>query len=187
MTNPTFDLTNQLLIAMPHMHDAFFNETVILICDHNEQGAMGLVINQPIQLKLSKILQELKFTPHQNFQEATVFLGGPVQSQMGLVLHPPLGKWKSSFKLSEEAALTSSLDILEALSRGDAPKNALLMMGYAGWGPGQLEQELASNAWLTAPATQQLIFNTPTPQKWRIAAKSIGVDLDKISSQVGHA
>ncbi len=192
-----FSLTNQLLIAMPSLKDINFNQSVTLICDHNETGAMGIIINHPLELKLSELLAQFEIVPGKKFIERQVFSGGPVQTHMGLVMHtiqesskqlePSHEEWESSFKINENVALTSSKDILQALSEGKGPEDASLILGYAGWGPGQLEQELMDNSWITAPATNELIFDVPTDQLWRKAAQSIGVDLSKMSIQIGHA
>lgn len=186
MKSPTL-LTNQFLIAMPDLLDPQFDHAVTLICEHNEQGAMGIIINQPLDLSVSEILQHLDIKLSDQFNDHGVFSGGPVHTEVGLILHPPQGQWESSIRLSDDLCITSSKDILKAMGQGKGPENVHLVLGYAGWGPGQLEQELIDNAWLTSPADADIVFNTPNDKRWSRAVKSIGIDLMHLSTQTGHA
>ncbi len=180
-------LTNQFLIAMPDLSDPNFAHSVTLICEHNEHGAMGVIINQPLALQVSEILQHLDIKLGHNFNDHAVFAGGPVHTEVGLILHPPQGQWESSIRLSDEICITSSKDILQAISQGEGPEKVNLVLGFAGWGPGQLERELVDNAWLTAPADADILFDTPNEKRWTHAVKSIGIDLAHLSVQTGHA
>jgi len=172
------NLTNQFLIAMPNMGDPNFDHTVTFICEHNEDGALGLVINRPTGMRLGEILSQM---------ELDTLHGGPVQPERGFVIHDPGGDWGSTLPVSDWAQVTTSRDVLEAMAAGNGPRNALVALGYAGWGAGQLEAEMAANAWLTVPATREIIFQIPFEDRWRAAAALIGIDIDQISGDVGHA
>ena len=181
-------LTNQFLIAMPTMTDANFAQTVTYIWEHNEEGALGIIINRPLQMKLADVFEQLKMpTPTESVGRQSVFQGGPVQTDRGFVLHHIGGHWEHTRQVSSRIQVTTSPDILDAMARGTGPDTALVALGYAGWSAGQLEQELAANAWLTVPADERIIFSTPYEQRWHAAARLIGVDLATISSLAGHA
>lgn len=181
-------LTNQFLIAMPTMTDANFAQTVTYIWEHNEEGALGIIINRPLQMKLADVFEQLKMpTPTESVGRQSVFQGGPVQTDRGFVLHHIGGHWEHTRQVSSRIQVTTSPDILDAMARGTGPDTALVALGYAGWSAGQLEQELAANAWLTVPADERIIFSTPYEQRWHAAARLIGVDLATISSHAGHA
>ena len=180
-------LTNQLLIAMPDLHDPYFYQSVTLICEHNENGAMGIVINQPTEIPFEELLIQLEIDFSPEHAAPTVLMGGPVHEQAGFILHSAEGEWESSLRINEQICLTSSKDILTAMGVGKGPKKASLLLGYAGWGAGQLEEEIMSNSWLTAPVTSEILFDIPIDKRWSAAAKSIGVDLSKLSSETGHA
>ena len=183
----TANLTNQFLIAMPSMADPFFARTVTYLCQHNEEGALGIIINRPLQLTLKEIIEQMDIEFHNDaLSDLPVYFGGPVQPDRGFVLHEPVGEWKSTLKISDSLWLTTSRDILEAISRGDGPHQVLLALGYAGWGEGQLEREIVENAWLNAEAEQSIIFNLPASHRWKAAAGLMGVDIALLSSQVGH-
>jgi len=187
LENTTANLTNQFLIAMPSMTDPFFARTVTYLCQHNEEGALGIIINRPLQLTLREIIEQMDIEFHNDaLSDLPVYFGGPVQPERGFVLHEPVGDWKSTLKISDRLWLTTSLDILEAISRGDGPQQVLLALGYAGWGEGQLEREMVENAWLNAEAEQSIIFNLPAAHRWKAAAGLMGVDIALLSSQVGH-
>ena len=187
MSNPRY-LTNQFLIAMPGLEDPNFFHSVTYICEHNEEGALGLVINRPLKMQLGEILRHinLQYTEPEAMQ-IPVHLGGPVQQDRGFVLHEPLGDWNATLKVTDRIGITTSVDILEAIARNRGPERSLIALGYAGWGAGQLEREMAENAWLSGPADTDILFNTPDGQRWRAAAASLGVDLDLLSGQAGHA
>lgn len=180
---------NHFLIAMPGLDDPFFHHTVTYVCEHNEDGAMGLIINQPIGMTVASLLEQIdvEITHNRNFEDLQVLTGGPVATDRGFVLHPPQEGWRSSLQLSSEIMITTSRDILEALGSDRAPQKFLLTLGYAGWEAGQLEEELADNSWLTIPADANLMFTTPTAERWGKAAESLGFEIGQLSSQAGHA
>jgi putative transcriptional regulator len=181
-------LTNQFLIAMPTLEDPNFFHSVTYICEHNEEGALGLVINRPLDMQLSEVLEHIqvsKSTPEA--RQIPVHLGGPVQQDRGFVLHSPLGQWEATLKVTDRIGITSSIDILKAIATNEGPEHSLVALGYAGWGSGQLEQELADNAWLSCPADPDILFNTPDEARWKAAASSLGIDLDLLSGEAGHA
>ncbi|WP_440874328.1 YqgE/AlgH family protein [Thalassotalea sp. PLHSN55] len=181
-------LENQLLIAMPSLDDSFFNKTVTYICEHNDQGAMGLIINAPVNLTLSELLSQINDELEQvPSLEQLVLTGGPVSQDRGFVLHSPQKGWRSSLALSNDVMITTSKDILMALGTDDAPEKFLVTLGYAGWGPGQLEQEIQENSWLTTPADETILFDTPIEQRWQKATEKLGFDLAHLSPDVGHA
>ena len=181
-------LTNNFLIAMPELKDPHFFQTVTLICEHNHKGALGVVVNRSTDLKLGELLNELALADiGEEARQRTVNYGGPVQMDRGFILHEPIGKWESTLAVGPTLGLTASLDILRAIACGNGPARNLIALGYAGWGPGQLEQEIADNAWLVAAGDPGIVFDTPETQRWRIAAESLGVDLNLISSGAGHA
>lgn len=181
-------LRNHLLIAMPSLEDPNFFHTVTYICEHNDEGAMGIVINRPTDITLAELLAQLEITPEPELDVTTsVFEGGPVHHEHGFLLHTPIGNWSASLPITEQIALTTSKDILEAIAQGAGPDRYLLALGYAGWGAGQLEEELAANAWLSGPASLALLFDTPVEKRWEEAAALLGVDLHLLSSDTGHA
>jgi len=181
-------LTNQFLIAMPNMGDPNFDHTVTFICEHNKDGALGLVINRPTGMRLGEILTQLELEPvDPGAASIEVLHGGPVQPERGFVIHDPGGNWGSTLPVSDWAQVTTSRDILEAMAAGNGPPKALVALGYAGWGAGQLEGEMAANAWLTVRASPEIVFQIPFEDRWRAAAALIGIDIDQISGDVGHA
>ena len=181
-------LKNQLLIAMPTLEDPNFSRTVTYICEHSDQGAMGIVLNRPTELSLADMLRHMDIEGGLGDAGGQiVFLGGPVEEERGFVLHSHTAPWASTLAVNDVISVTTSRDILEAMARGDGPTHTLVALGYAGWGAGQLEQELAGNAWLSCPADEQIIFETPTQDRWQAAADLIGVDMQLLSSDTGHA
>lgn len=181
-------LTNQFLIAMPGLEDPNFFHSVTYICEHNEEGAMGLVINRPMNMQLGEILEHIDIHDASvDARHIPVHLGGPVQQERGFVLHSPLGEWEATMQVTDRIGVTSSLDILQAIAHDEGPEKILVTLGYAGWGAGQLEQELADNAWLSGPADPDILFNKPDEERWKAAAASLGVDLDLLSGDAGHA
>lgn len=182
------NLTNQFLISMPSLKDPNFEKTVTYICAHNKDGAMGIVINKPLEIGLGEIFVQMEI-PIENAEanNQPVYQGGPVQIDHGFILHQSNRKWDSSIIVSPELSVTTSKDILEAMAEGDGPEDSLVALGYAGWSAGQLEEELMANAWLTGPADADIIFNTASEQCWEAAAQHIGVDLEKLSADIGHA
>ncbi len=183
------NLTNHFLIAMPGLHDPNFEKAVAYICEHtSEHGAMGIIINSPLDIPMSEILQQLDIEhPISRLENSTIYLGGPVSSDRGFVLHESTSRWDSTLVVKEGISITTSRDILQAIARGEGPEKRLLALGYAGWSPGQLEQELAANAWLSGPADNSIIFDLPAAQRWQAAASDLGVDLSLLSTETGHA
>jgi len=182
------NLTNQFLIAMPSLKDPNFEKTVTYICAHNEEGAMGIVINKPLDFELAEIFEQMEIHANNpDVNNKTIFQGGPVHTNRGFILHHATREWDSSIVVSDAICVTTSKDILEAIATGDGPDEALIALGYAGWAGGQLEQELMDNAWLNGPADLEVIFNTPYEQCWQSAAGHMGVDIEKLSSDIGHA
>ncbi len=181
-------LTNQLLIAMPGMLDPNFSTTVTLICEHNEEGALGIVINRPLDLKLGGLFEQLDVeNPDPKASEYPVMMGGPVGPERGFVLHNPGGQYENSLAVSSDIHLTLSRDIIDAMASGTGPGKSLVALGYAGWEPGQLEDEMLANSWLNVPATPDIVFDMPFGERWMAAAKTLGIDISQISPDAGHA
>ncbi len=181
-------LANHFLIAMPSLADPNFHHSVTYICEHNPSGAMGIVINRELELKFGEVLEQMAIeVSDPKVRDKEVYLGGPVHTDRGFVIHRPIGKWDSTLKITKSIGLTTSRDIVAAVAAGKGPKSCLIALGYAGWGAGQLEKEMAENAWLSAPADARIIFDTPVETRWEVAAKSLGVDIARISNDVGHA
>ncbi len=186
--NPQNSLNNQLLIAMPGMADPNFSTTVTLVCEHNDEGALGIVINRPSNLDLAGLFEQLAVDDVDEAIASTPVLdGGPVAPERGFVLHTPSREFENSVAVSDDVQLTFSRDILNSLAAGTGPDRSVVALGYAGWQPGQLEAEMLHNTWLTVPATAELIFEVPFEERWTYAAESMGVDIKKISPHAGHA
>lgn len=180
-------LRDHFLIAMPGLNDSSFAHTVTYICEHSEQGAMGVVINMATPMLLKEIFEQMALSDQSELGGQIVMSGGPVQPERGFVLHSPDSKWQSTLEISPDVSLTASRDIIAALAEGRGPKHSLIALGYAGWGEGQLEAEIAANSWLTVPADKNIIFNTPLEQRWTAAAQALGIDVNLIASTAGHA
>lgn len=182
-------LTNQFLVAMPSMANPWFDHTVSYICDHSARGAMGFVINRPIGVTIGELLAKVNIEARADCARCDnpVYYGGPVERERGFVLHSGAAEWNASMAVTDGLALTTSLDILEAISHGRGPQRFLLLLGYAGWGPGQLEGEMLENAWLSTPADTDLMFTADCADSWQQAARLIGVDVELLSPQAGHA
>ena len=213
-------LENQFLIAMPALADDYFNKTVTYICEHNDEGAMGLIINMPVNITLHDLLKQIEENDHEKSSRSTtsqtpndkneksneqepisvtekfqldhsleqlVLSGGPISQNRGFVLHRTQTGWKSSLALSDDIMITTSKDILMALGTEKAPDQFMVTLGYAGWGPGQLEAELQANSWLTIDADSDILFNTPIEQRWQKATQKLGIDVVHLSSDIGHA
>jgi putative transcriptional regulator len=187
--NAPLNLTGKLLIAMPAMGDPRFEHAVVLICAHSEEGAMGLIVNKPTgEVALSDMLDQLSIEHGPQSRQMEVSFGGPVEQTRGFVLHSlDYVSNVNTLKVESVFGLTATLDILEALAKGRGPERALVAIGYAGWGPGQLEDELSQNAWLTCDANMELVFDLPDTGKWDGALKSLGVDALLLSADAGHA
>ncbi len=188
MTNTaSTSLRNHFLVAMPGMEDPRFVETVTLICEHDAEGAMGVVINRPTDLILGDVLGELELDPAcRDVAARQVVLGGPVATDRGFVVHGLTGEFESTLAISPTLRISFSRDIVESVAALDEPQPLLFGIGYAGWGSGQLEDELLSNAWLTAPANREILFDLPFTERWQAAARLIGVDLARLAPDAGH-
>lgn len=181
-------LANQFLIAMPNMADPIFARALVYVCEHGEHGAMGLVINKPSGIALAQLFDQIDL-PLQDNAIATmpVLFGGPVQPDRGFVLHSPGGDWQSSLSITDDLMLTTSKDVLAAVSEGSGPEHLLVTLGYAGWSSGQLEDEIASNAWLTAPCELDILFGVAPEARFEAAMALLGFDPSLLSGDVGHA
>ncbi len=184
-------LQNQLLVSMPQLTNPSFHQTVSLICQHDANGAIGVIINRLTNHRMGDIFAQLSL-PVSSLErtEQPVFEGGPVSPELGLVVHADPDneeRWDSSLEIGGGLWLTSSQDILGAIAHGRGPTDAIMILGYAGWGPGQLEFEIRQNSWFNAPADHGIIFDTRIEQKWHQAAKLLGIDYAQLSSEVGHA
>jgi putative transcriptional regulator len=181
-------LTNQLLIAMPSMGDPNFSQTVALICDHSSQGALGVIVNKPLPMRMAEVFEQLDIEIAAGpLPQRPVLRGGPMQTDRGFVVHRAGGAWDSTLKVSEALHVTTSRDILAAMARGQGPGDAVVALGYAGWGGGQLEAEIRANAWLSAPVDLPLIFDLPYESRWQAAGRLLGVELTRISPISGNA
>lgn len=185
-------LAGQLLLATPSLKDPNFRDAVVLICHHDEDGCMGLIINHPRQISVTDVFTELGIESEPSQHDTgidvnQVFEGGPVDEFRGFVLHDGWNIYESTTQITPELHLTASRDVLEALALGEGPEHFLLLLGYTGWAAGQLEGELANNDWLIAPASHQIVFQEPPEQRWNFGALCMGIDRTKLSSQIGHA
>jgi putative transcriptional regulator len=181
-------LTNHFLIAMPGLRDPNFSRTVTYICEHTDQGAMGIVINRPMDIRLGEVLSQLDIdTDDPRVSGATVYLGGPVQPDRGFVLHTTGTRFESTLSITPAISITTSRDVLEAIATGQGPRRSLIALGYAGWAGGQLEDELSANSWLSGPADSDIIFRLPHASRWLAAAQLLGIDLNLLSAEAGHA
>ncbi len=180
--------TNHFLIAMPTMADPNFDGAVVYVAEHSDKGALGLVINRTTELDLRTLFEridlKLEIAP---LGDRPVHFGGPVQTDRGFVLHQPVGEWNSTVTVGDDVGLTSSKDVLEAVAAGEGPTRLLVTLGYAGWGPGQLEDEIAHNAWLTVKADPNLIFDVPIEDRVQRAFGLLGIDPAFLASSAGHA
>jgi putative transcriptional regulator len=184
----TVNLTHHFLIAMPGMADPNFAQTLTFVCEHSPDGALGVVVNRPIDMTLAALFEQIDVAaPARGLGDAPVMFGGPVQVDRGFVLHRPLGNWQSTLAVSDEIGLTTSKDILEAVARGEGPTSLIVTLGYAGWSAGQLERELAANAWLTVAADPGVVFDTPVEHRLPAAMRLLGIDPSMLSEDAGHA
>ncbi|HLW05156.1 MAG TPA: YqgE/AlgH family protein [Azoarcus sp.] len=183
------NLTNHFLVAMPTMADPNFTRTLTYIAEHNDQGALGIIVNRPLELTLTTLFERVDLPLHADeLATQPVYFGGPVQTDRGFVLHRPIGHWQSTLPISDEIGLTSSRDVLQALSENtDAPRDILISLGYAGWSAGQLEQELAANAWLIVPADVSILFDQPPEARFSAALAHLGIEPAQLSGISGHA
>ena len=196
VTSPTcireIEAEHHFLIAMPALQDPIFRRSVVYICEHNPEGAMGIIINKPLEnLKIEGILEKLKITPEPRDEsirlDKPVMLGGPLAEDRGFILHTPPSNFTSSIRISDNTVMTTSRDVLETLGTDKQPSDVMVALGYSSWDKGQLEQEILDNAWLTAPADLNILFKTPIADRWRDAARLIGVDILTMPDVAGHA
>jgi putative transcriptional regulator len=188
MSTERLFLVNQLLIATPMITDSFFNRSVIYICEHNEHGAIGVIVNHPLQINIHQVLlrMDIKYCT-QRLRQTSVLCGGPIHPERGFVLHPPEGVWDLSLSISDALAITTSKDILQAIATDTGPKTFIFALGYANWIDLQLEQEIADNFWLTCPADIDLLFQVPWHERWQFALNSLGIDSKKLVCYGGLA
>jgi putative transcriptional regulator len=180
-------LNNQFIVAMPTLTDPNFFHTVAYLCQHNEEGALGIVINRATDMKLGEIFRQMDInvvTPVS--AKAPVYAGGPVHQERGFVVHTSGGDWQASMAVSQSISLTTSRDVLEAIALGEGPEQYLVALGYSGWGAGQLEKEIMDNAWLNSPFGKKVMFDTPVNLRWGAAAEQIGIDINKLTAPAGH-
>ena len=198
MTLENINLTGHFLIAMPALTDPYFSKSVTFICTHNQDGAMGIVINRPTDITYGTLFEKINIELQNSaVAHKPVLYGGPVQPERGFVLHPitdnrPAGDWDSTITITENTALTTSKDILEAVALGTGPEKMLLTLGYAGWTPGQLEQEIAQNAWLSVQAKDasvlhKILYETHNDEKLNATMALLGIDPAMLSDVAGHA
>ncbi len=181
-------LTNQFLIAMPSLTDSIFDRSVVLVCQHNEDGALGIVVNKLTDLYMKDILTELDLEVEDVPENDTpVYFGGPVQVERGLVLHDSSNSWAATIAVGSELGLTMSKDVLEAISEKRGPSWCIPLLGFSGWESEQLESEMQENLWLTTPADSSILFNTPIHERWHKAASLVGIDIESLSTVAGHA
>ena len=180
-------LRNHFLIAMPGLDDPNFHHSITYICEHSAEGAMGLVVNRAMDIHLKDVFEQMDILYIEESGSCPILAGGPVSTQRGFVLHPSGGDWQSSVEVGPEISLTASRDIISAIAEGRGPRNPQFVLGYAGWGAGQLEEEIKENSWLTVPADFDILFNTPLEERWNKAANTLGIDMNLMSSKAGHA
>lgn len=182
------DLSHHFLIAMPAMVDSVFAKSLTYICEHNEQGALGIIVNRPISLTLGELFAQINIPLNQSeMKSLPVHFGGPVQTDRGFVLHDPVGHWQSTLPINDRVGLTTSKDILQAVGEGQEPHHLLVSLGYAGWTQGQLEHELSQNAWLSVLASEHILFELPAEERLPAAMALLGVDYASLSEEAGHA
>ena len=182
------NLTGHFLIAMPAMADSLFAKSVTYICEHNETGAMGVVINHPIDMKLDELFKQINLDISDSaLAQQSLQFGGPMQTERGFVLHQPAGHWDHTIAVIGDTAITTSKDILEAVANGNGPEKIFIALGFAGWSPGQLEVELSQNTWLSVEADASVIFDMPNADKLKAAMGLLGLDFANLSEVAGHA
>jgi putative transcriptional regulator len=173
---------------MPAMMDPNFKRTVTYLCEHTENGALGIIINRPLDIELGEVFERLALNDADpDAARNPVLQGGPVEAERGFIIHEAEQEWETTAPVTDTIRVTTSRDILAAMAGGDGPKRAIIALGYAGWGAGQLESELSANAWLSVPASPEILFDTPFQVRWREAAAMLGVDLATLSADAGHA
>lgn len=188
---PQLNLANHFLIAMPSMNDPVFGGTVVYICEHNDKGVLGVVINKPTDMTMEVLFDRIDLKVADGLRASVVdepiMFGGPVQDDRGFVLHSPGGRYSSSLSVTPDVSFTTSIDVLEAVASGTGPQRMLVSIGYAGWSPGQLEEEIARNGWLTVGADARVLFDLPIEERYTAAIKLLGIDPLMLASEAGHA
>ena len=191
VTSSTFNLANHFLIAMPSMDDPIFGGTVVYICEHNDKGVLGVVINKPTDMTMEVLFERIDLKLADGLRTTVVnepiMFGGPVQDDRGFVLHTPGAQYSSSLTVTDEVAFTTSIDVLEAVANGEGPQRLLVSIGYSGWSPGQLEDEIGRNGWLTVGADAHVLFDLPIEERYNAAIKPLGIDPMMLASEAGHA
>ncbi|WP_229219154.1 YqgE/AlgH family protein [Duganella sp. BJB1802] len=184
----TLNLANHFLIAMPSMQDPVFGGTVVYVCEHNENGVLGVVINKPTDMTMEVLFERIDLKLESNVDvDAPIMFGGPVQDDRGFVLHTPGTRYSSSLTVTKDVAFTTSIDVLEAVAAGDGPPRMLVSIGYSGWSPGQLEDEISRNGWLTVGADPDILFKLPIEERYTAAMRLLGIDPLMLTSEAGHA
>ena len=182
------NLTDHFLIAMPSLEDPYFSNALVYVCEHNENGALGIIVNRPIDLDFAGLFEKIDIKlEQQDLAKLPVYFGGPVQLDRGFVLHRPLGHWQSTLSINGEVGLTSSRDILVSVATEGDPADVLVSLGYSGWDAGQLEDELAQNSWLTVPARADILFDLPPEERLPAAMQKLGISFSQLSDVAGHA
>jgi putative transcriptional regulator len=191
MAPSTLNLANHFLIAMPSMQDPIFGGAVVYVCEHNDKGVLGVVINKPTDMTMDVLFERIDLTVADSVQaqmaSEPIMFGGPVQDDRGFVLHTPGARYSSSLAVTDEVSFTTSIDVLESVAAGDGPQRLLVSIGYAGWSPGQLEEEISRNGWLTVGADANVMFDLPIEQRYTAAIKLLGIDPMMLASEAGHA
>ena len=184
----TVNFTDNFLIAMPALEDPYFAHALVYICEHNENGALGIIVNRPIDMDLAGLFDKIDLKLEaENLAKLPVYFGGPVQLDRGFVLHRPVGQWQSTLAVNSEVGLTSSRDVLNSVGSEGLPAEILVTLGYAGWEAGQLENELAQNSWLTVPAKAEILFDLPPEERLPAAMQNLGISFTQLSDVAGHA
>ena len=184
----TTSLKGHFLIATPALNGSYFHHSVIYLCEHDDKGAMGLVINQPANIMLDELLTQVNITNRTLSSTSTpILLGGPMQQNQGIILHDSPSDTEISSQIKDDVYLSASIEFLKVLGSEHSPMHSLVALGYSGWAAGQLEQEIVENSWLTTLANNDVLFNTPSDQCWHAAAELLGIDINLISGAVGHA
>jgi putative transcriptional regulator len=182
------NLTDNFLIAMPALEDPYFSNALVYICEHNENGALGIIVNRPIDMSLAGLLEKIDIKREAaSLANLPVYFGGPVQLDRGFVLHRPHGQWQSTLVVNSEIGLTSSRDVLASVGKEGLPAEIIVTLGYAGWEAGQLENELSQNSWLTVPAKPGILFEMPPEERLPAAMQNLGVSFTQLSDVAGHA
>lgn len=193
MSLPELNLVNHFLIAMPSMLDPVFGGSVVYVCEHNANGALGVVINKPTDMTMQTLFEHIELSLNGDIERNSpmksrpIMFGGPVQDDRGFVLHTPSGHYSSSLKVTDEVAFTTSIDVLEAVATGGGPQRLMVSIGYSGWSPGQLEDEIARNGWLTVSADPRIMFEIPIEERYAAAMRLLGIDPSLLTSEAGHA